>query len=941
MARLSGRAHDLAVLEQALERALAREGGVVVMSGEPGIGKTALARAFGVVAGGRGVPTAWGRGAEDGAPAYWPWRQVLRTLASMPGAAAFRFEAEDDTRLRLFDAFHDLLRAAAEPAGLLVVLDDLHWADLSSVRLFEHIADDPMPSRVLVVVTYRPTEGGAGDVVHDLDGVRTLARLGLRGLPVEAVHDQLVSTSGQPVTAALSEKVCGLTGGNPFFVGELGRLLAEDVHAGTVIGDAWPYDVPTTVRVTIRRRLGRLEPQTRHVLRAAAVAGREFPVAVVAAMVRAPAMTCLDALDEARAAGFVEPIAVPGRQRFVHALVRDALDADLPTSQRARLHRAAADALEAGVDREVQASAVAGHRAAAELALPADQREPAEALRAADWARRAADEAMRGLAYEEAVRLRRLALDLGGPTLDDLARCELLLGLARALQRSGELAASLDACRQVAELARALDRPDLLADAALVLHGVGDPALSRGLLRLAEDALAALGDGPPATRARLLAQLTEAHLYLGDEQAADAHSRESLAVAELAGDRDTLLVALGARRLAALSPEDADETLTLADRVLSLAGGPGAVRHAFWAHVWRVQAWLIRGRLDLVARELEELAACADDLREPLTAAQLLRFRAVLASARGRFDDALDMAERAQVAFRRSGQSVSAGQHAGFRCSVSRFVGYSPDLADALAVPPDAAGPFAGLGRARHVLALAGLGRRRDAAAEYRRLEPVATSGLPRYLRLTAWSLRLRAAVAVEALSDVAVLVDRLTAYRGLHAGGGVSYDGPVELALGTGLSALGKLDDAEADLAAALASSRAQVASPFVVEAAVELAGVLAQRAGPGEPARAAGLLDEAGRLAGDLGMAPFVTRVQRLRPALGLARSTPTPLSAREAQVAQLVARGMTNREIAGTLVLSERTAENHVQHILTKLGFDNRSQIAAWAVKHLTPG
>lgn len=393
------------------------------------------------------------------------------------------------------------------------------------MRLLEYVAEDLTSRRVLVIVTYRPTESDAGDVVADADALRTVSSISLRGLPVEAVHHELASTSGHAVSVAVSARVHALTGGNPLFVSELGRLLADDVAADKQIDDGWPDEVPATVRALIRRRLGRLSPSTQGVLHAAAVVGREFAVAVVAAMVRASAMVCLEALDAAHAAGLVEQSGVPGRQRFVHALVRDAVKADLASTEQVRLHRAAADALETAVDREVRPSAIAGHRAAAELAAPIDQRDPTERLHAVDWAVRAVAEAMRRLAWEEAARLRRLALDLGGAAIDDVARCRLLLGLAQALQRSGDLAGSLATCSQAAQLAREMDRPDLLAEAALVLQGVGDPALSRDLQRLTEQALADHPNGPAATRSRLLAQLAETRLYQHDEQGADTLSR--------------------------------------------------------------------------------------------------------------------------------------------------------------------------------------------------------------------------------------------------------------------------------------------------------------------------------------------------------------------------------------------------------------------------------
>lgn len=949
-----GRERELAVLEAALERALSGAGGIVAIAGEPGIGKTTLARWLSAHAEREGVPVLCGRGVESGAPVLWPWRQAVAGRRELVGDAAVRAEAGsaaaelarvapelrpaldtepapvDTERVRLFEAVAGFLGAAAVDSGLLVVLDDMHWADRASLHLLEHLAEGLASRRVLLVVGYR-TAGTGEDVLGILDGVSTTARVVVRGLPLEAVCQVLATASGCEVPMTLGARVHDLTGGNALFVAELGRLLAEDVAADKVIDEAWPREVSPTVRALIRRRVERLAGDRRGVLHAAAILGHEFSVAVVAAMVRASALVCLEALDEAGAAGLVEPSEAPGRQRFLHALIRDAVAADLPAAERVRLHRAAADAFEAGVDRTVKPSAVAGHLAAAMQALPTAENEPAEAQRAADWSARAADEAMHLLAWEDAARLRRLALDLTGGVEPDSVRCERTLALAEALARAGEVSASLAACADAADLARRSGRPDLLARAALVLQGVGDPVLSRELKRLAEDALATVGDGgSPSTRARLLAQLAEAGLYRHDEQAADQCSRQALAEAELAGDRDTMLVALRARRLATLAPESADETLDLSARVLELAQGSTRddLRHAFWAHHWRVQVWLNRGRLDLVADEVEQLGALAEELREPLTSAHLLRARAILASARGQLSQALDLGEAAHASFLRGGQTIAAAQHAGFRGSVARFAGFSADLADALAVPADAAEPFAGLARVRWALALTGLGRTIEAAAQYRRLDPVAAWKLPRYLQLTAWTLRLRAAVTLAASSDVAALLELLTPQRGLHAGGGLSYDGPVELAVGMGAAALDRLDSAATDLTAALDWSRTQHAAPFLVEAAVELAGVLARRAGPGDTASADALLDEAGTVAAQLQMTPFTARVKRLRAGRG-----PSGLTTRESEVAQLVARGLTNRQIAGTLVLSERTAANHVQHILTKLGLDNRTQIAAW--------
>jgi DNA-binding CsgD family transcriptional regulator len=197
-----------------------------------------------------------------------------------------------------------------------------------------------------------------------------------------------------------------------------------------------------------------------------------------------------------------------------------------------------------------------------------------------------------------------------------------------------------------------------------------------------------------------------------------------------------------------------------------------------------------------------------------------------------------------------------------------------------------------------------------------------------------SYALGIVVAVAMEAAEDVAALRGLLAPYRGHHVAGGAGaagYLGPVELYLGIAARHLGLLDDAVADLDYARQACAVNGAAGYHVEALFELAVALDRRAGHGEVARARSLaVDCAGR-ARTLGMPPFAARAQELADRLGQAPAE--PLTPRERQVAELVAQGRTNREIAARLYLSERTAQNHVQHILTKLDLPNRSQIAVW--------
>jgi DNA-binding CsgD family transcriptional regulator len=227
------------------------------------------------------------------------------------------------------------------------------------------------------------------------------------------------------------------------------------------------------------------------------------------------------------------------------------------------------------------------------------------------------------------------------------------------------------------------------------------------------------------------------------------------------------------------------------------------------------------------------------------------------------------------------------------------------------------------------------VGRRDEAHALYRSLGPPVGWRPIAHGTLAAYSLGLGLAVALEVAEDVASLRDMLARYRGMHVASGagaVAYLGPVELWLGLGSRFLGQLDQAVIDLEHAVRACAVNGARGFHAEAQYELATALAGRGGPGDLARARSLAAEAGRQATELGMSPVASAARGLLEQLDAAEP-PAPLTRREREVAELVTKGLTSREIAERLYLSERTVQNHVQHILTKLDLSNRSQIAVW--------
>ena len=360
-----------------------------------------------------------------------------------------------------------------------------------------------------------------------------------------------------------------------------------------------------------------------------------------------------------------------------------------------------------------------------------------------------------------------------------------------------------------------------------------------------------------------------------------------------------------------------------------------------WSHLWSIDVAFEFGDLTRVGREVESLSWCAGETRGPIARFHLLTSQAVLAQARGRFADAIRLAHAAFDAVAWTGENnhgfiVRAGllgfvgHHIGHEASGSvQAIGYGD--ATVFDRPLPTAGVIVAVANA-HLLA--DVGRLDEAAAVYRSLGPVAAWTPSPHAILVALALGIDLAMVVGSRDDVALLHDRLAIYRDHHlvsGAGQVAYGGPAELCLGRAARYLNRLDDAVTDLEHAAATCVANGAVGYQTEAEYELGATLAQRSQPGDHPRARSLLTECASRARSLGMKPFEAKARTLLDELGDRR--PSPLTPREHQVAELVAHGFTNREIAERLVLSERTAQNHVQHILIKLSLSNRSQIAVW--------
>jgi DNA-binding CsgD family transcriptional regulator len=944
---LVGRDGELARVTGLLDDALAGRGRLVLCTGEAGIGKTRLAEELAAAAAARDVPVAWARAADPGgSPPYGLWRLVLDEPAVGSGADLWSrvFGAADlgadsgiAERFALFADVRRRLAQAAEQAGLLLVLDDLQGADEASGALLAEVVRQLRGTRILAFATYR--DSAPEGLLPRLSAEANTERVDLHGLPAEAVGDLLLA-AGLDASPEQARRVHAETGGNPFLVRELAQALSGP--PGTP-GLPRP-SVPGRVLEATAYRLTQLSDEARTVLQAAAVAGNIFSVGVVARMLDRSVLSLLGPLEEGTVAGFLVAGDRRGDQRFSHALVSSAVAARLSAEEQRRLHAAAADAIEALYEGQVRLhlAEVARHRV--EASLPGDR---AQAVAACEAAAAVAWEA---LAFEEAVRLYRQALAVGEGELGEDDRSRLELALAAALHRSGDLPGAQETAARAARRAeRRRDRLGL-ARAALVMEASGVPEWDGEICRACEQALAG-NDLPDDLRARVSARYAQALVYRGEYGPAEQVSRDALAAAESAADPAALVDALRARQLACSAPEGLTERIVLADRMLEAADALGSAWAEMWGRTWRIDTLFETGQLRRIQRELTDLGSCLDRLSGPVGRWQYLESAATLALATGRFAEAARLAREAFKLFSDMGHPAAIGalavilSQSGLHIGMDRSgVAEAFDLIPAH-LRPETVDTTQGIATIFPALTLALIrldqGDRAGAEAAYGLAGPIRSWTPPAAMRMSAWGHALAAVIGLGRTGDIEFLASRFEPFRGQHAANGAGpgvYMGPVELQLGLAAAALGRLDAAVPDLEAAVSSCDANGARGYAVQARVELAAVLARRRAPGDAGQAAAALDAAAGEAEQLGMVPFTERIGQLRARLPAVRAAESPLSPRELEVARLVARGLTNKQIGETLFVSERTAENHVQHILVKLGFSNRSQIAAWSSEGL---
>ncbi len=894
-----GREPELAELRAAADEALGGRAQLVLLAGEPGIGKTRTAEEVANFARLRGANVHWGRCHEsEGAPPYWPWVQAIRSyvreadpvalawemgggaaeiarlvpeVAERVGEVTIQDDADDEqSRFRLFDAISSFLANASASRPLVVVLDDLHWADEPSLLLLEFIARGLSSSSLLLVGTYRDVELGRhhplSRVLGELSGLERCCRVLLRGLGEAEIASYVERSAGTAAPPALVAEVHRQTEGNPFFVGEVVRLLASE-GALDGAGDGRVL-IPQGVRDVVGRRLDRLSEETNEVLRSAAAIGRDFDEEALARIADIDRAELDSALEEAVGAQFLEPGRGDGRYRFAHALVRETLYEELSAAQRPALHSRIATTLEEVYAEEPGRT----DRRLAELAHHFNEAAGAgDPQKAVDYAERAGDQASSQLGYEEAADHYRRALEAGEIAgIDPRRRCRLLLLLGEAGMRGGNLAEARQTLETAVEEAAAIGDPELMTRAAVGVSFTAEVGgFDEKMAEALEAALEAVGPGDSPPRAILLSWLAQDYYWIDPQGSSTDLHKEAIAMARRLGDEGTLAHALSRANFVDITPEAARNGVEVNTEVIGLARKLGDRELEVRSHVLRLNNHLALGDIPAVDRDLDTYARLATELRQPSYLWHIPILRGMRAMIDGRFEEAEELALEARAGGERAGEPLAQQFFAVQALTIYRQQGRLAEIAETVAELAERYPAVRAWSVAKAAI-LADLGRLDEARAEFERLAENDFERIPQDAQWTiSHALLTDAAAGLGDAERARLLRQRLAPYRGLVvvAGRSAAARGPVARYLGLAAETAGDAETAVADYEEAIAMSRRMGDRPFTAESSIELARVLLGRGGEGDAERAAELLDSSLDAAQRLRMAGTSERALALK--------------------------------------------------------------------------
>ncbi len=957
-----GRAQDLEAVRGTLPGSASAQGHIVAVSGGPGIGKTRFLAEIGRMAEARGLGVLWSQAIEDPAvPPYFAWLLLLRgalqrcsdeALAADAGSGAAdladlvpelrdRLKLPDApvapdpavSRLQLFDAVTRFLLAAAQRQPLVLLFDNLHLADRSSIEMLEYYCHHITGSSVTVICAYRDEEQDEAlqAALIRLSRSAGFVRIALPGLTRDEVAMLLQARAGRPAAAAVVDAVFEQSDGNPLFVSEVGDELARRAQTAAFHGVGARFKVPDSLHTVITTRLASLPGATCRLLGTAAVLGRDFDIEALAALENTTAGEVLRSLEPAEAAGIVEALGT-GRLRFRHALFREVPYAGHGSGRRTELHRRAAEHIERRFadDLENQLPQLAWH---CFQAAPAGL-----AAKAVDYCTRAGDGAAAHRAFREAASLYEQALKAAALCAEPDREKEftLFMALGQAQVRAGQLIAGSETLMKAAVLAHHRKWWLRLAEAIIAFHRV---RVLTNVRHIASSPLlqSAIEHAAPASeelRARLHAALViERHLS-GQGEESIALFREGIALARRCADPVVLVQCLqGLTYLVEVPPP---ERAAILREAIELARGTARPEVLLDAMVYLPYVLCEMGEIDEVRQLLPELGELVRKQRHPHYRNVSLGYETALAILEGNWGEAM---RKALESVRQAPLQGVVGLEGRFGLQMFAIQRARGALGE---VAPLAGRLIGDLGdskvwRPGQVLLLCELGQLQQARAALARLRSV--DSLPKDdMYLLSLVYLAEACVRLQDRARCRELFERLLPSRGWN----VSLGAALMLGAASGFLAplavvLGRYAEARKLFEEALVMNARMGARPALARNCVDYAGLLQRTGREADKAHARQLLGQARSIAEALELKPVQAMIEVLEQdaAGGF-------LTARELDVLRLVAGGASNKKISRELHISHSTVTTHVRNILRKIGASNRTEAAEYARRSglLTP-
>jgi len=966
---LVDRLTEMDLISKRLEGAGAGHGCCIAISGEPGIGKTRLAQAATAAARAKGFGVYWSQ-CHDGQyiPPYWPWKQLVRELiknlpsrspspgraivsvlseivpdAASPGPSAARTgrPSPEQMRLKILESVTELLRLVSKRSPLLLIIDNLHCADVPSLQLLQVICREMSQSPVAVIGSYREPSAEAPSALREtigaLAGQAFFENIALSGWDLAGVRECLGLYGAPNAPDQLAEAVHKRTDGNPLFVLEVARLLQHDglLTPGQVpAARAWETHIPSKIRLVILGLFERLTGPCRDTLAAASIIGREWDSALLRQILQVddPALTSF--LEEALAHGLIEEVHQrAGRYRFSHALVQDVVREKIPGPRRSVLHLRTATALEHRYRETLEEHA-------GELARHFDAAGSEHVDRAVGYYKAAGERGLRMCGYEDAYEQLSRAIELGREKMRPAHLAPLLFGLAQAQHGLGQVVPAavlheraFDLFLQEGDIdsaARIFEQPLILMEKPARLRrqiekviGLVGPSSLRGEALGGKYGLALYhdtGDYPRA--ASIFERAAESARIAGDghQEISALINWGRIEVDELHYEKALGLEEKGLR----LAMETGDRwlevvaraTLILALVGLGRLGKAKAQAAALFETAQRMQTrlWvaLAPGMQTAVIRQAAELQTACESVDRALSLGSVpyrtwnLSDRALLDYETG---SPADGAERLRLVLAEAERAEFVFRWEGSLAVLIPYIGWITGEPVPLAAAEDAA---------RKVPAAGGM-RRGDA--------------------LTLSVGRALIAALRGEREAAALHYDEILPYRGLVA---CPYLGlTADHLLAVLASTMGQPELARAHFEAALAFCRSHELLLELAYTCRDYAEFLDGTSTRADVQVIADLCEEAGSIAARAG-APFLARrIDRVSAAARARkpsrRDYPESLSEREVEVLRLIAEGLSNAQIGTRLFISLHTVANHVQSILQKTRAANRTEAAAYAIRH----